>query len=300
MQIDRILEITNILIEEKKVTAKSLADRFDVSMRTIYRDIDTLTISGMPIEVKKGKNGGIGLIEGYKINKSFLSDEERKDLLDIVSCVRNLDFLSSNNIFTKLGVLFNEIDEDSWIELDFFEWGATSKDEFQAFKNCIINKKVMKINYCNGNGENSIRVIEPLKIYLKGYAWYLVAFCNKANDFRVFKTNRISSFEVLNKYHNRTLEKDFILHYENNNVEEINVVLKFKEEVKFRVFDVFNSKDVEIDNNGDVIIRTKIKYDKWLVNYLLGYGEYLEVVEPQWLKKEMIEAVEKIMLVYKK
>lgn len=299
MQIDRILEIANILIEEKKVTAKVLADRFGVSTRTIYRDIDTLTISGMPIEVKKGKNGGIYLVDGYKINKSFLTTDERKDLLNIVNCVKKLDFLETNNVITKLGALFSDAEED-WIELDFFEWGTTSKTDFHEYKNCILNKRIVKIGYCNSNGENTIREIEPLKIYLKGYAWYLVAYCNLANDFRVFKTNRITSFEILNKQHNRTLDKNFIMQYEKPSVEEFEIVLKFKEEMKFKVFDEFNIKNVKVDPNGDIIVKTLVSSDKWLINYLLGYGEYLEVIEPKWLKKEIVNTLEKTLKIYKK
>ncbi len=299
MKIDRILEIANILIEEKKVTAKVLADRFGVSSRTIYRDIDTLTISGMPIEVKKGKNGGIYLVDGYKINKSFLTIDERKDLLNIINCVKKLDFLETNNVITKLGSLFTEVEED-WIELDFFEWGATSKTEFKEFKHCILNKKMVKINYCNANGENTIREIEPLKIYLKGYAWYLVAYCNLADDFRVFKTNRITSFEILNKYHDRTLDKNFIMQYEKPSVEEIGVVLRFKKEIQFKVFDEFNSKNVEVESNGDIVVKSKLCYDKWLINYLLGYGDYLEVIEPKWLKEEIKETLERTLKIYEK
>ncbi len=106
MQIDRLLEIVTLLVNEKQITAKTLANKFDVSIRTIYRDIDTLTISGIPICVKKGKGGGISIPPNYKLNKSFLTEKEKESFVTALSIIKDLDLIANDKLLDKADSLF--------------------------------------------------------------------------------------------------------------------------------------------------------------------------------------------------
>ncbi len=155
MQIDRLLEIVTLLVNEKQITAKTLANRFGVSVRTIYRDIDTLTISGIPICVKKGKGVGISIPSNYKLNKSFLTEKEKESFITALSIVKGLDLIKNDKLLNKADAVF-DIPYNDWISVELHSWRDKSKNKFNELKYAITNKKLIELQYFNVKGEKGI------------------------------------------------------------------------------------------------------------------------------------------------
>ena len=143
MQISRLFEIVYILMNKKSTTAKELCEHFEVSQRTIYRDIDTLCQAGIPIYTTKGKGGGIALMDNFVLNKSVLSEQEQNEILAALSGFKVATNTASNQVLHKLGALFGNKSTE-WIEVDFSNWNNNEpdKNKFNLIKETILNHKV--------------------------------------------------------------------------------------------------------------------------------------------------------------
>ena len=169
MQVNnRLFEIVYILMQKKKTTAKELANRFEVSTRTIYRDIETLSGANIPIYASKGKDGGIGLLDEYVLNKTILSEEEQNQILFALQGMKKVKGQDEKDILEKLSILFNK-EVNDWIKIDFSNWGKDSLQEerINMIKTAILNKKQIEFIYYNSNGKETKRVVEPLQIWFK-------------------------------------------------------------------------------------------------------------------------------------
>ena len=147
MQVNnRLFEIVYILMQKKKTTAKELADRFEVSTRTIYRDIETLSGANIPIYASKGKDGGIGLLDEYVLNKTILSEEEQNQILFALQGMKKVKGQDEKDILEKLSILFNKKIND-WIKIDFSNWGNIQEERFDIIKSAILNKQLVQFTY---------------------------------------------------------------------------------------------------------------------------------------------------------
>jgi len=192
MQINRLFETVHMLLNKKSMTARELAEHFEVSIRTVYRDIETLTFAGIPVYSTRGKNGGIKLLDEYVLDKSIISKDEQNDILYALQSLKAANYPEVEETLEKLSVIFNKT-SGNWIEVDFSEYGNEQKELFENIKNAIINKKVIRFEYYNSQGIKSERSAEPLKLKFKVRAWYLSAFCRKSNEMRFFKINSLDS-----------------------------------------------------------------------------------------------------------
>ena len=189
MQINRLFEIIYILLNKETVTSKELAERFEVSARTIYRDIDILSAAGIPIYTEKGRNGGISLLHDFVLNKTVLTQEERNDILSSLKAVSAVGADRTDTALKKLGAMFGG-GADSWLEIDFSSWA-----------------EVIEFEYFSGSGERTKREAEPLKLCFKGGSWYLYAFCRFRNDFRFFKLTRIINVKIKEEIFSRSVPR---------------------------------------------------------------------------------------------
>lgn len=171
MQVNRLFEIIYILLDKKVVTAKELAERFEVSQRTIYRDIETLSTAGIPVYMSKGKGGGISILPEFVLNKAVLTEEEKLEILSSIKAVNAVSFDDSDieKVLKKLNNILGENDTD-WIEVDFSNWGNAEREKeiFNILKSAILSKRIVNFDYMSGKGENIKREVYPLKLYFKG------------------------------------------------------------------------------------------------------------------------------------
>jgi len=145
MQINRLFEIVYVLLGQKSVTANKLALQFGVSQRTIYRDIDALSLSGIPVYAERGKGGGISLLPGYVLNKSILSEKEQQEILLALQALSSINSPDTDNVFKKLSAFFNKSAAD-WLHVDFTGWGSGSATLFDDFKTAILERRIVEFD----------------------------------------------------------------------------------------------------------------------------------------------------------
>ena len=293
MQESRLFKIIYHLLDKGKATALELAEKFEVSVRTIYRDIDALSEAGIPIYTETGRNGGIHLMDDFVLDKAVLSEEEKQEIL---LALQSMNITKDNSeILQKLSAVFH-LNSENWLEIDFSRWGNQGRDndKFNLLKSAIIHRKCVKITYAGSNEKATERIVQPMKILYKSMAWYLKAYCTLKQDYRVFKLNRIIDLEVLSDSFPHQvfteLEKDLKQIYKK-------IVLRFSKEAAYRVYDEFDMTQIEIQTNGDFIVSAQMPEDTWLIGYLLTFGTQVDILEPAYLKEVLAEQAK---LIYEK
>ena len=173
--INRLLGMIYILMRQGTVTAAELAERFEVSVRTIYRDMDTLSAAGIPIYAKKGKNGGICLTEQFVLNKMLLTKDEQQEILSGLVSLRETKAEAGENILQKLGEFFRT-DPVDWLAIDLSDWSGSRVQLYDNIKNAILARRLLQFDYYGKNGQMCRRTVEPVKLLFKEYTWYLKAY----------------------------------------------------------------------------------------------------------------------------
>lgn len=298
MKVDRLFSIVNILINKKTVTAPYLAEKFNVSVRTIYRDIEVLSESGVPVYCMQGKGGGISITPEYTVEKSMFSDSEQKQILMALDSVNATGQIDVEQSRAKISNLFKK-NEANWIEIDFSPWQQNDKDKeiFQKLKDAIFDSFEVSFSYFNVKGEHSNRIVEPYKLVFKANYWYLYGFCTTRQDMRFFKLTRIDDLKVLDRvFKKRNIEVDNRYDY----VEEeklIDVVLKVDASMGFRVYDEFRTGNISF-KNGSFIVNISLPESEWLYNYLLSFGGKIEVLKPKSFRDQYIKKLKDILKNY--
>ena len=165
MKSNPLFEITTILLNKGTITARELADRFGVSTRTIYRDIDVLSSVGVPVYMNKGNGGGIHLLENYTLNRTLISERESENLLLAFNTLRATQYPELDIALEKMGAIFKNAANHDWVEVDFSPWGSlpNEKNKFNDIKRAMLGRNVIRFDYVNGEGHRSIRLAEPEK-----------------------------------------------------------------------------------------------------------------------------------------
>lgn len=296
MKRSRLFKIIYYLLNHGSVTAPELAKEMEVSVRTIYRDIDVLSGAGIPVYVTTGRNGGIHLMNDFVLDKALLTEKEKQDILSAIQELSVANAVYTKETLQKLSALFN-LTVSNWYEVDFSRWSKKTQDnsKFEILKNAIINCVVVKIIYVNTSGIYTERKIQPLKLLYRSKEWYVKAYCMKKQDFRIFKMNRILQYELLEE---TFTPKSFPeTNHEDGCFETIR--LHFHKEAAYRVYDEFDESQIEKQENGDLITFAKMPQDEWLIGYLLSFGIQVEVIEPLSLRQQMAEQVKKLYEFYK-
>ena len=296
MQVNnRLFEIVYILMQKRKTTAKELADRFEVSTRTIYRDIETLSTANIPIYASKGKDGGIGLLDEYVLNKTILSEEEQNQILFALQGMKKVKGQDEKDILERLSILFNKKIND-WIKIDFSNWGNVQEERFDIIKSAILNKQLVQFIYYNSNREESKRIVEPLQIWFKDKSWYLVSYCKLKQDYRIFKIARIKDIKILQEHFERELPKEE--KNEKHNFKIIELVLEINKAMTYIVYDEFESKEITKKEDGNFIIKVKYPENEWIYGYILSFGEYAKVLNPSYAKSIIKDKLQRTLKNY--
>lgn len=309
MRIDRMLSIIVMLLNRDKISARELSDKFEVSIRTIYRDIDAINLAGVPIVSYSGNNGGFGILDNYKIDHQLLTFNDMCAMLSALKGVNTtLEDKELDSAIEKIKSLVPKDKTDSLdlylqqIVIDMLPWGYTNvkKERMKLIQKAIFNSNILKFNYKNTKGEDSIRKVEPMTLIYKGYAWYLFSFCYFKNEYRIFRLSRMRNLEILNDTFIRknTTYHDF-MKPDLTNDKIVNIVLKFSPEVRVRVEDYFEEEQVEYKDNGDMIVNVSFPDDQWVYSYILSFGENVEVIEPEHIRKIIQNKAEQIINNYK-
>ncbi len=300
MQIYRLFEIIYILLDKKSITANELAAYFEVSKRTILRDIEALTMAGIPIYTTRGKGGGISILDSFILNKTTISEEEQNQILIALQSLASTQHINADNIISKLGTLFSKTDTN-WIEVDFSRWGKSEEDneKFELLKNAVIEKRSISFAYPSSYGETKNRTVYPLKLIFKFAAWYIQAYCLQKEDYRTFKVSRMLQVKVSEEsFAGQDFTPPFI---ETENVSSpvlVHLKLEFSAESAYRVYDEFDEKDIQKNKDGSFTVIKDLPNDDWLLGFLLSFGTAVRVMEPQNVRETLRKQAENIKKLY--
>ncbi len=302
MQISRLFEIVYLLLDRRIITAKELAEHFEVSVRTIYRDIETLSAAGIPVYASQGKGGGIRLMEHYMLNKSILSDTEQKEVLFALQSLMAAQHSDAERVLSKLSGLFHK-NAESWIEVDLAPWGSDKRkpEPFTILKNAILSRRIIEFGYVNTSGDKSRRRVEPMKLIFKINAWYLQGFCLAKEELRTFKLSRMSDIEVTEvSFPVRPPEDLRELEPSKPTQQWVDLKLKFSPRGTYRVYDEFKEKQITRHEDGSCTVETSLPESSWLLHYLLSFGAELEVLAPLHIRSSLQAAIMKMLESYSK
>ncbi len=289
MQIHRLFEITYLLMGRKTITAGELAERFEVSKRTILRDIDVLSAAGIPVYTTKGKGGGISIMGNYVFNSRILSDEEQDQILLALQGLSATGELSSDQLLNKLANLFEKANAD-WIEVDFSRWGQGASDNrrFELIKHAILYQHAVRFAYVGASGERSERTVYPLKLNFKSRAWYLRAFCTARQAYRTFKINRMLQIEETEEVFSRAAYA--LPPMEDEKMPPASLVsldLVFPARVAWRLYDEFDPGSIVADGEGRLRVSARMPEDNWLYGFLLSFGKDVQVAAPEHVRDRL-------------
>lgn len=297
MQESRLFKIVYYLLDRGQATAPELAERFEVSVRTIYRDIDALSGAGIPVYTEAGRNGGIRLMHDFVLDQAVLSEEEKQEILAALQSINITRNIGESQTLQKLSAMFH-LPSDNWLEVDFSRWGNQrfDKEKFELLKKAVIHCRQIRIWYAGSDGAERERVVQPYQLVYKAKAWYLKAFCTEKQEMRTFKLNRILELALLDECFER---QNVPAEPEDNEEMYTLVTLRFPKEMAYRVYDEFDGNQIERQENGDLTASARMPEGAWLISFLLSFGTQVEILSPAYLREEIARQAEKIVEKYK-
>jgi len=302
VKINRLLEITLILLNKGAVTAAELAGRFGVSTRTIYRDIDELSSAGVPVFTNKGGGGGISLLENYAINKAFLTEHERDSLLLALKTLQSTKYPEIDTILEKIGAVFKKAASANWVQVEFSPWGSGPNEEnkFLDIKRAILECRAVTFDYINADGILSHRKVEPALLSFKGQAWYVWGYCTTRRDFRTFRISRVRNLIVTDeRFVRKPIEK--IKDEEPAaavSQQYVTLKLRFQPQDLYRVYDDYDEQRIVRNSDGTYDVTVTFPEDEWVYGYIMSFGSYVEVLEPPYVREIVRERMQRALKYY--
>ena len=308
MQIDQLFEFVYILIDKKQITAKEMSEHFGVSIRTIHRWIDALSVSGVPIYSLKGRGGGIAISEKFAMDKTVLSEDER---LAIVSSVKALNNLSGNpaslvNANLKAAEKLSHLvqSDTDWLEVDFAPWspeGSEVRNLFGILRDSILKKRQITFDYFTGDGRSEKRIVHPWKLIFRGQAWYLYGWCTTRKAERFFKLTRMRNLVMTSKEANISINiaASKPAQTPEYSAPLIQIKAKITQEKVSYLMDSFICSEIKAQKNGWVNVSFTAPDTPWLCEILLSFGPQIKIQTPARLKNKIAQMTEKISELYK-
>ncbi|WP_238884019.1 YafY family protein [Clostridium sp. YIM B02551] len=308
MKIDRLISIVMILLERKKISATKLAEMFEVTPRTIYRDIETINMAGIPIVTYPGVNGGIGIMEQYKIEKKLFTLSDIQALLiglgNIHSSIQSEEIL--NTIAKVKGLIPEEQIGDielksNQISIDHSPWFGNKKVSLnvEEIKTALSENKYVSFDYSDQEGNKSQRKVEPYRLILKNSNWYLQCYCITREDFRIFRLSRVSSLQVLNETF-IPREFDYTPLEVSKDVEKMYITIKLLIDKSLRhlMIDFAGEENIKPYKDNKFIVYLKFIEDDYWYNMLLRMGDKCECLEPEHVRLEVIRRIKNMLKIY--
>ncbi|MDD2503721.1 MAG: YafY family protein [Clostridia bacterium] len=308
MKLDRLVSILVLLLRRERVQAKELAEMFEVSVRTILRDVEAINLAGIPIVTYQGANGGIGIAEGYRLDKSVLTEDDMSTIISTLSGIAGTMPDSRHEVLMeKLRNIIPSSQQEALntkvkqFVIDFTPWGANAlvKESVATIRKAIENHKEIEFIYMDSSGTRTSRSVEPYSLLLKAQKWYLYAWCHARQDFRLFKLSRMSGLKVTDRcYRPRELSMEQLAFDEpwNSTENMVSLELVFEKEMENVVLEWFG-EETEKQEDGKIMAKMLVPENNWLYGFILSFGAGVEVVSPPHIRKIIAQIA---MGIYKK
>jgi predicted DNA-binding transcriptional regulator YafY len=300
-----------LLLNRRRVGAKELSERFEVSLRTIYRDLESINQSGIPIISYTGTDGGYEIMDQYRLDRQLLSlDELQSIILALKSMHPSLEEQDMGSLLDKVGALMSKSEQgeaaalSQQIVIDLNPWhgGEAEKEKLGIIKKAVRDSQLIRFTYTDSQGDDSERDCEPMGIVLKRYAWYLHSYCRLRQDFRIFRMSRIESLYVLpEKFERRVLPPEQLDYRwdRSNRPETVRLVLEFHPRAKARVQDYFTQGQITIQQDGTLHVIAEHREEPWLYGLLQSYGADVLIIEPKSVAQAILKKAQEVVQLYK-
>lgn len=308
MKVDRLVSIIMILLDKKRIGAQELADMFEVSPRTIYRDIEAINMAGIPVRGSSGVGGGFEIMQEYKVDKKVFSTAELSALLMGLSSL--LGIVQGEELVNALAKVksFIPADRAKEIELklgqlciDLSPWmGSRNLQPYlEGIKDALENRKLLTFVYIAHHGNKTVRTVEPYQLVLKSSRWYLQGYCHTRNAFRLFRLSRMSKLQVLGEtFAPRDLQKPALAFEELLEPMQTKIKLRVHSSVVDRVLDFCTAEDILPDGDAHYLVRFPFIENDYHYDILLGFGDRCECLEPPHIRTELKRRIHALAALY--
>lgn len=289
MKIDRMIGILSILLQQDKVTAPYLAEKFEVSRRTIFRDIEDISRAGIPLVTMQGANGGVSIMEGYRVDRTLLTSA---DMQAILAGLRSLDSISGTN---RYAILMEKISPgaadllsgDQHILIDLSSWyKASLSPKIELIHSAIERTRLISFNYFSPRGETQ-RTAEPYYLIFQWASWYVWCWCSTRQDFRLFKLNRMTELKSGAEFEKRSVPMPNLTQ-ENVFPAFYNIKALFLPEHKWRLVEEYGPASFEEQEDGRLLFSFGFTDKNSALTWILTFGGGAELLEPQELRAELL------------
>ena len=301
MKIDRLIGILSVLLQKEKMTAPELAERFEVSRRTINRDIEDLCKAGIPIQTSQGTGGGISIMEGYRLDRTILTS---KDMQMILAGLRSLDSVSGSSYYCQLMEKIRTgssefISGRDSILIDLSSWyGDSLTPKIETIQDAIESRRLVRFQYYAPSGESE-RKVEPYFLVFRWSSWYLWGWCKDRKDFRMFKLNRMDRIQKTDeRFECRNIGMPDLSN-EKIFPGGIKVKVLFEPDQKWRLIEEFGPKCFTEYDDGRLLFTGDYTDLGNLITWLMTFGDKAEVFEPREAREAISQKVKRMMKIYK-
>ena len=295
MKYQIMIKMLMFLIMRRKVTAAEIADRFEISVRSVYRYVDEMNVAGVPIDVARGRNGGIFIADTYRLPSGYFTRGEYAAVINALNALQSA--MPDEDVAAALEKMQRQQKSDKRelsvsgnIIIDGGAWADLGKfpQKMKICEQAVRESLCLEIDYISRGGEHSKRVIDPHVLIFKQNVWYLFAFCHTRQDFRTFKIGRIKGARVTGRtFVKKEINKDDIpLNFEYSTEELIPVTLKIEKDALADVEEWLGVDNVEPRGDG-LIATVSLPDDEMLVGKILSYGGRVKVLDPKPLAERV-------------
>lgn len=295
MKLDRMIGILAVLLQQEKVTAPWLAEKFEVSRRTINRDIERLCMAGIPIVTSRGAGGGISIMEGYKIDRTLLTSS---DMQAILAGLRSLDSVSGTGRYAQLMDRLlpgasDLLSGDPHILIDLSSWYKTAlAPKIELLHEAIENSRLVSFSYHAPSGESS-RLVEPYDLIFRWAGWYLWGWCRTREDFRLFKLNRMTELADAGSFEKRPASLPD-LSQERVFPHVFQVKARIEPEYRWRLIEEYGADSFQEQEDGSLLFAFGFTDKTGIVGWIASFGGGAELLEPEELRRDLAQFGEKI------
>lgn len=310
MKTDRLLSIIIYLLNRDLVTARELAEKFEVSVRTIQRDMEAIELAGIPIVTIQGPSGGYSIMDSFKLDRQYVSAD---DLFFIITALHSIDsslpggtirstIEKMKNLLPREGASILERRSEK-LSIDFSAFGGSEKQRqlFQVLEQAVEQQRLVSFSYSNNRLERTERTVEPMTLSFKWRSWYLFGFCLLRNDYRIFRLGRIRDVRTLDRRFSRREKNLQEFSQETgrwNTADWIELILKFDPFIRPVVEEYYPADELHEQPDGSLIAKSRMPEDGWVYGLILSYGKYVEVLSPGRIRTLIKDAAQEIVRLY--
>lgn len=286
MKLERLISMIYKLLNHEVLSASKLAEEFQVSQRTIYRDIDVICAAGIPVVSYQGTKGGYGIMDGYKMDKSLLRSYDVTSLITVLNSLSSVfEDEQAQGTIERLQTIGTE-QQTSSLAVDF-ETRRMDPDALSLLRTAITERNIVRFDYINVKNERTTRDMEPVKLHFKYSNWYIYGYCRERLDYREFRLSRMMNLlltqDTFHSQHEAPIEAGC-----SNRADQVEeVVIRVGPEALAEALDHFHQVDKEFHIDESMTMRIPVYKPleaRWLWSILLSFGSGAEVLEPLALR----------------